>query len=333
MSNPKVKKSIIEPYLKKFPDFPDLTLAKIIYKENKQLFNGLDACRNAVRYQRGHTGKDSREKLADKTYQKPLTYDTRTFKLPESETKPLEIFKLPKDRKSVLFLTDLHFPHQNNEALMVAINYGLKNKVDTIWLNGDIMDMYQASAHERHPHIAGIEYEIDVVRNFLKELRIFFPKANIYYKEGNHETRWTRFLQRKAPELLGITDFELPIILRFNEIGVHWIPNTTLTKFGKLNVLHGNEFKGGGGVNPARSLYLRAKDNCIAGDKHKSGENTEGSLNGNIVTTWSVGSLCDLNPQYMPMAHVSWNHGFAHITMDGDNFHVKNMRIFANKIL
>ena len=65
----------------------------------------------------------------------------------------------------------------------------------------------------------------------------------------------------------------------------------------------------------------------------KQGENTEGSLDGDMVTCWAVGCLCDLNPKYMPFAHTIWNIGFAHISMNADNFHVRNYRIKNGKIL
>lgn len=320
-------------YVKKYPNLPDLTLAKLIYKENPILFTSIERVRSVVRYHRGHTGGKNRKSVKDKSAFKPITYNTNPFDIPESKEHKLEVFTLPKANKNILFLTDIHLPYHNIKALELALKYGKENNIDTIWLNGDTLDMFSCSFHEKNPTGATIKEEFDTCRTFLQSLRKHFPKATIYFKEGNHERRWKRYLRIKAPEVLQMQEFELPVILEFSKYGVVWIDNETLAKFGNLNVIHGNEFKGGGGVNPARALYLRAKDNCIAGDKHKTGENTEGSLNGNIVTTWAVGCLCELNPEYLPMAHVNWNHGFSHITMDGDDFHVSNLRIYKGKIL
>lgn len=321
-------------YIKNYPNLPDLTLAKLIYKENPILFTSVENVRSSVRAYRGHSGEKNRKqylKLSENF--KPITYNTNPFDIPESKEHKLEIFTLPKANKNILFLTDIHLPYHNIKALELALKYGKENNIDTIWLNGDTLDMFSCSFHEKNPTGATIKEEFDTCRAFLSSLRKHFPKATIYFKEGNHERRWKRYLRIKAPEVLQMQEFELPVILEFAKYGVIWIDNETLAKFGNLNVIHGNEFKGGGGVNPARALYLRAKDNCIAGDKHKTGENTEGSLNGNIVTTWAVGCLCELNPEYLPMAHVNWNHGFSHITMDGDDFHVSNLRIYKGKIL
>lgn len=333
MAIEKIKSKIVKSYLNQYPDLPDLTIAKLIYKENKLKFNSIESTRSLVRYERGHSGEKNRRQIIDKSNLTPLTHNTSPFKSPKSEAQGLQIFTLPKDRKEVLFLSDIHFPIHHEVALETAIKYGYDKKIDTIWLNGDIMDMYQASFHEKNPSNKSIFYEFEMCIDFIKELRKLFPKAQIYYKFGNHELRWERYLMIKATELFGDPEYSLPVRLHLAEHKVHWIPNSTLSKFGNLNVVHGNEFKGGGGVNPARALYLKAKDNTIAGDKHKSGENTESTLNGKIITTWSVGCLCDLNPSYFPMGHVNWNHGFAHISMNNNNFHVRNMRIWENKIL
>ena len=332
MESKKGKAKLIVKYLKQYPDTRDYTISKKIYSENKHIFTSLEEVRSTVRYYRGHSGEAKRKQVKSE-FITPLNWNTKNNLTYVNRETKLKVFTLPKAHKEVLFLSDIHFPYQNEEALVTALRYGYEKKVDAIWLNGDILDMYHASDHEKLPNESSIHEEFEQIINFFEYLRSVFPTAKIYYKEGNHERRWMRFLMRKASELLGSPEFELPNILRLAEYGVTWIENETLVKFGKLNVIHGNEFKGGGGVNPARALYMKAKANVIAGDKHKTGENTEGNLDGKIVTTWSVGCLCELNPKYLPFAHVSWNHGFAHISMSGNDFHVQNFRIYNGKML
>ena len=69
------------------------------------------------------------------------------------------------------------------------------------------------------------------------------------------------------------------------------------------------------------------------GHNHTTSEHTETDMNGKIVTTWSIGCLCGLNPDYMPLN--KWNHGFAIVEMDenGEDYHFKNYRIFNGKII
>ena len=53
--------------------------------------------------------------------------------------------------------------------------------------------------------------------------------------------------------------------------------------------------------------------------------------NGKVVTTWSVGALCGMKPDYMP--YNKWNLGFAEIEFDKNrDFEVYNKRIINNKV-
>jgi len=327
-----IKAKCVRKYLERFPDTPTLTIAKKIYKENIELFTDVDNARSIVKYYRGQNGENKRKSITTKDFIKPLTYDTNPFKLPESFANVRHDYILPKSATNILMLSDIHLPYHDIKALTLALKYGADKNVNTIFLNGDIIDMYQASFHEKDPRNRSLKDEMDCARWFLDVLKKTFPKAKIYYKEGNHEARLRRYLMVKAPELLDCTEFELPVLLKLREMGIEWIPNKQAVKIGKLYVLHGNEFKGGGGVNPARAYYTKAKVSMIAGDKHRTSEHTETSLDGTVVTCWSTGCLCELSPDYMP--YNAWNLGFAHITVEPDgNFEVYNKRIIKGKIV
>jgi hypothetical protein len=121
--------------------------------------------------------------------------------------------------------------------------------------------------------------------------------------------------------------------LRFNEIGIQEIKSKQVVKAGKLSLLHGHEFGHSvfSPVNPARGLYMRAKESSIIGHHHQTSEHSEKSLNGKVVTTWSVGALCGMKPDYMP--YNKWNLGFAEIEFDKNrDFEVYNKRIINNKV-
>jgi len=53
-------------------------------------------------------------------------------------------------------------------------------------------------------------------------------------------------------------------------------------------------------------------------------------MNGEITTTWSLGCLCELHPAYLPIN--KWNHGFAIVDIDGQNFEVRNKNIYKGQI-
>ncbi len=326
---------LVKQYMLDNPDMKSYTLSQRIFLEHPHLFDSVDQVRGVIRYHNGSKGKMNRVKLTDKSLVKPLTYDTsNAFVGFKSHAPTLQTFSLPTSIKEVLFITDIHLPYHDEKWLSCIIKYGKETNVDCIWINGDLMDMFQASVHEKLPGKKDLKFEFDFTRDFFARLRAIFPTQTIYYYEGNHEMRWERYLMRKAVEVLGMDEFRLDIILRLREFKVEWIRNGTLCNFGKIYVIHGNEFKGGGGVYPARALMLKAFENIIAGDKHKTGEEPKNLIGGKFITAFSVGCGCDLNPEYMPYAHVIWNHGFAHISMlKNGHFKTRNYRVKNGEIL
>jgi len=167
-------------------------------------------------------------------------------------------------------------------------------------------------------------------RLFFQTLRKNFPKANIYYIPGNHEARMERYLRVKAPELLDIAEFRIDVLLKVAEYGIEYIPHGTKCYFGKLLVEHGDKMKGSGGVNPARTLYMRLKRHAICNHFHRTTEATEKVYDGDVYVTYSVGCLCELEPRYMEVNN--HNHGFAEVNMTGENFRVKNLKIVNNQV-
>ena len=112
-------------YAKKHPELKDYTLAKKLYTENNQLFLTVESARDAIRYVRGHKGNRDRY-LANKEVQTPLNYDTtNSFVGFDSLAPKLKTFSLPTAIKSVLFLSDIHLPYQDNDALLEALDLSL----------------------------------------------------------------------------------------------------------------------------------------------------------------------------------------------------------------
>lgn len=323
---------IIREYILKFPHTSKKSLAKKIFDENELLFKDAEHVRGVIRRITGANGEKHR--LTTKNILQHHAPHSREnpYGLPQSEAVPFEPYILPKANNNILFLTDIHLPYHDINALTLAINYGKEKNINTIFLNGDIMDCYSASFHEQDPKKRDLGYEFEVCRNFLDLLQREFPLAKIFLKEGNHEMRWERYLRVKAPIILDMEEFRLSVILHLREKGIEWIPNKQLVKIGKLNVIHGNEYKGGGGINVARTLWLRAGDNVIAGDKHKTQTGLKTNIDKKTVGTWSVGCLCELNPEYMPFNE--WNLGFAHIEISSNGeFVVHNKSIINGRIM
>lgn len=325
------KKSIIcKEYLKKYPDTPLLTLAKKIYSEEGLFFKDIETIRSMLRQITGSSGKKSRAKKTEFT--KPLTFNYSPFaEIPKAHTSPKEDFIMPRSCNKILVLGDIHFPYHDAESLRIAINYGIEQKVNCVLLNGDILDMYQLSSHLKDPSKPRMREELEMGRWFMKELRAAFPGCPIYYKIGNHEIRLERWLQIKAIEWLDCSEFEIKVLLRFGEHGIQQIDKFTTIRAGKLRIIHGHEYKGAGGINPARHIYLKAKTNVLCNHFHRSSSYIDKNIDGEYKGGWSLGCLCELNPEYLP--NNDWVHGFAVVTVDNNgDFEVDNKIILNGKI-
>lgn len=326
--------SIVNEYLNRFPDTPSLTLAKKIYAEQSIYFKDIDCVRSYIRRKRGQCGERIRSKQIDKSmYREPGKYNP--FQLPKSYSEERKPFKLPLANNNILFISDLHIPYHDVTALNLALEYGKKQKVNTIFINGDLLDFHQLSRFQKDPKKRSVKEEFDICKDILKIIRKQFPKAAIYYLKGNHCMRYEKWLVVKAPEVFDMAEFQLETLLELNKFKVTAINDNVLVKFGKLNVSHGHHIIKGvfAPVNSARGAYLKAKASIIIGHTHQVSNHVEKTANREIISCWSVGCLCELQPDYDPM-NTKASHGFAHITIEKNgNYHVDNKMIFNGAIL
>lgn len=333
MTETKIQGRIVKEYLAKFPDTPSVTLAKKIYKENKTIWETWDSIRSSIRYYRGQNGKRHRIEITDKTYFKPVGKDCPFDSLPEglTELKDYKPFQITGSR--ILAFADPHIPYYVKRELGVTIGYGKAMGIDTVLIGGDFIDFYSLSFWQNDPRRRDIANELRTAWTVLDYIRQTFPKAQIVYIRGNHEERLERYLRVKAPELLGYEALELEKMIKAEDYGVDVVPSRHIVKIGKyLHVLHGHEFGRfiSTPVNPARTLYLKGKEIAMCFHYHQTSEHNEKSMAEKNIACWSVGGLCDMHPEYMPIN--KWNYGFAYIEREGDSFQVENKRIINGKI-
>jgi len=327
------KHEIIREYLLRFPNHADLTMARKIYADNPTIWSNVETIRGAIRGIKGK--KQTKSDYKDRSMFVEPTFNYNPYKLPDSEEKIREPYILPKADNNILLISDLHIPYHNISAITAALKYGQEVKVNTIIINGDLIDFYQMSRFEKDPRKRSIKFEFDSTKAFLVILREAFPNAQIYWLKGNHDVRYEHWLMSKAPEVFDDPYYKLEERLRLNEQGIMLINDKTLVKAGKLNIHHGHLFFRGfmAPVNSARGLFMKAKESTICGHVHKISEHTETNLSGELTTCWSTGCLCELSPDYAPFAN-NYAHGFAHIKVEEDrNYSVKNFRIINGKIL
>jgi len=306
-----------------------------MFKEAPEAFKDVEDARTRLRYIEGK-GQNSKicKGVRSSVFFMEEARPKNPYNLPESfetEYKPYII----TGHKKIGIITDLHLPFHSVEATTAAIEYMQNEQVDALYLNGDILDFYGLSSFEKDPRKRSFAQELE---SFAEAILSFKAALNckIYYKMGNHEERYDRYLKMKAHEIIGVPEFNLHQLIK-NRAGedIVIIDDKRVVKFNSLNGIHGHEYKGGIStpVNIARGLYLKGKVSAFQGHNHATSEHSEADMNGNIVTTWSIGCLSELHPAYMPLN--KWNHGFAIVELheNGVDYNFRNLRIFKGKVL
>jgi predicted phosphodiesterase len=329
------KSQVAKEYRLKFGDKkPTLALARIMYKENSLLFKDVEDARGRLRYIEGKIGVGQRKGVKNSEFFKEEHRPKNPYNLPVSDEIEYKPYIL-KGHDKVVILNDIHIPYHSVEAITATFDYLKKEKPDAILLNGDTLDFYGLSRFIKDPRKRNFAGELSIFKEMVDVIKKKFPYAKIYFKVGNHEERYFHYLWMKAGELVGVEEFELENILKARANGIEIIQDKRIIKANELNIIHGHEFGTSvfSPVNIARGLYLKGKVNAIQGHNHSSSEHTEKNMNDKITTTWSVGCLCELHPQYLPIN--KWNHGFAIVYLDSNkkDFEVINKRIYRGKVL
>lgn len=234
-----------------------------------------------------------------------------------------------------LVLSDIHLPYHEPAAIEAAVAATKEcGGVVGVLLNGDVLDSHELSTFDKDPTAPRYREERRVALKFFDWLRHVFPTERIVFKAGNHEERLDRYLMQRAPALFGLEQVQLPSILNLSDYNIEWVSDKRVIRFGKLNVIHGHEYRPNiqVPVNPARGIFIRTKGNTLGGHFHQTSEHHEPTITGKPQGCWSTGCLCQLFPAYSPLNR--WNHGGALVHLGkGSQFLVRNFRIINGKIV
>lgn len=290
--------------LERFPQASSLTLARTAYRDNQSAFASLESARSVFRRLRGATGEGNRKSSSHKGFFRPAQAPGDPFgTIPKGVTYFDEWRALQVDGPlRVLVMSDIHIPYHDREAVLTALRWGKQNGVNALLLNGDIADFFSVSFWEKDPRKRDFPGELKACKEFLTAVRAGFPRAKIIAKIGNHEERWVRYMTVKAPELLGVPEFEIAEMLRLEELRIESVGEKRPVRLGQLNVLHGHEYRFAisNPVNPARGLFLRCKAFALCGHFHQGSYHSDRTVEQKTVACWSTGCLCDLHPDYAP---------------------------------
>ena len=307
-------------------------LARLVFRDYPNEFKSVEDARSVVRSVTG-----TEQKNVKVTHE--FISDSKTglqASLPKTQAAPLPDFIFPKELQNTLIFSDTHFPYHELKAIEAMIVNAKKRALDSIIINGDLIDMYQASSFMKDPRMASLDQEIETAHGFILYLEQEFPGVPIYYKLGNHELRWEHLMMKKATPFVGMREFEFTNLLKAREWNTIPIQEDQKIKYGKLNIIHGHELKYGvySPVNPAKGLFNKTKSNTLTGHWHQQSDHHESDFSAKAIACFSLGCLCDLMPKYSPFAYLKWGHGFAYLSKENNgNFHVENRRIIEGDVV
>lgn len=229
-------------------------------------------------------------------------------------------------KNKFVVLSDIHFPYQDDKALKAVYKFLEQHPVDTIILNGDILDFYDVSSFDKDPaRINSLQEEINLAQKFFKKLRDLSPNGRIIFVKGNHEQRIERYL-KKHPELYSLDALKLPNLLGLDKFNIEYKDKGF--KLGSLKIIHGTIVRKYSGYT-ARAEMEKHDCSGISGHVHRLAIYYKRTPTRDLMWAES-GCLCDLNPEYID--EPNWQQSFLYGYVEKDSFAVTPVPIVDGKI-
>ena len=242
--------------------------------------------------------------------------------IPEPDPPDFQIVEMPSAYKKILVLTDVHVPFHDKEAITIALEAA--KDCDAIILQ-EVFDFYALSRFDKNSFVS-VRHEQDNWERLMDHIRSI-TDVPIYYQEGNHDERYQVFIHKQTAAIRDLRGLEFQVLFGFNDYDVRPMPGRCIIKIKDQYLGHGHETgMKSGGVYPARTLFLKVRDNYTVGHFHKTTQFTSrNSLTGKTITTNTLACLCNLNPYYMRIN--DWNHGYGVYHVGEESAWLENIRI------
>lgn len=229
-------------------------------------------------------------------------------------------------KNKFVVLSDIHFPYQDNKAIKAVYKFLEQHPIDTIILNGDILDFYDVSSFDKDPsRINSLQAEINLAQKFFKKLRDLSPNSRIVFVKGNHSERIERYL-KKHPELYSLDALKLPNLLGLDKFNIEYKDKGF--KLGGLKIIHGDIVRKYSGYS-ARAEMEKHDSSGISSHTHR-GSAYYYRTPERYLAWFESFCLCDLNPEYIN--EPNWQQGFLYGYVEKDSFAVTPIPIVDGKI-
>jgi predicted phosphodiesterase len=222
---------------------------------------------------------------------------------------------------------DVHVPDHDPTVWAAWLDWCRNNRPDVVVLGGDFMDVESMSSHGGNPDPPTLADEIRPAKACLREVRKANPDARIVYLEGNHETRFSRWIANNAKNLHGLVD--LPALLGLEALGIEWLPEGKPLKLGKLRFIHGFSTVDAHAKKHFHDYGMRS---VTYGHTHRPQIYTSGDIDGSVRGAFGMPCACRLEAPYLKNKPSGWMQGFGvYYVRASGCFHVYQV-LFSNGI-
>lgn len=220
----------------------------------------------------------------------------------------------------ILVCPDAHFPYENKLAWKTFLEACRVTKPDVLVIIGDFCDGMAVSAHaKKATDERRFKNEVEAVNVALDQIcALRIPR--MIYIFGNHESRFERYLNSKAPELDGMLSLQEEF--RLAQRNIEYVAYGDFIKIGEMSYTHD---VGRCGINTARQSLSDFGSNLIVGHSHRAAVVYGGTVEGETHVCMNVGHLLnidDIDYRNRHTAKREWQTGFGicYQTEDGVNW-------------
>ena len=208
----------------------------------------------------------------------------------------------------VVFLPDVHVPYQDNVAWGRALQFIKEHQPATVVIMGDFLDCYHISRYDKYPGHASLGEEANIGIEMLKSL-CATNATTIYYLEGNHEQRLSKYLVRHAAQLYGIMP-TIPSLLHLSDLDIYWIPWGQTFYVDGIWVEHGDCSMSKSGYTAHQMLAKRGVFRGVSAHTHRLALVHYTSA-GTVTKQWAeAGCLCNPSAMKEYVLFPDWQQGF-----------------------
>lgn len=239
---------------------------------------------------------------------------------------------------TALIVSDTQFPYIDRAAWEVTCQIARDAEVDRVLWDGDMLDFEQLSSYRHNSYkIRQADEDVSEFHEIVRDplLDSLLLPADEDWIDGNHEFRYTRYLNHNASALGGMPDprdfLRLPDSVTYQKYGK--ASGVWLTP--KLLVAHGWQAR----KHSAYTAKANAEDvggscSVITGHTHRVGMFAHTTPSG-TQGAWEIGHMCD--PTDLPKAvegHQNWQQVVGTLVRyerEGDAFHVEIIPIVGSR--